>query len=404
MLRNLLLAILMKGDAHILYVSSRNGIHNVKPNPISLMVLILAIIGVQAFCCEISWASPRIVWQAERLGKPSAELQLGPNGLFYLPAGNKLIIVNASGHKLLEIGGSPGAKGGLPVFDNFGSIFFPGGSLVQEIKLNGSRGWSFNVYQDGAGKAETLLTSGPGNFLYMPLADSLYVLDTLGRYKWSLLQWSSADGARSQPVAGREIMACAGNKKAIFVAYKDKGRGTTLVSVNGAGDILWRYWLGDIKTVNLAVAPDGQLYAAANPSKLDRLNRGKIYAFGSGDEGRLHWIYSIALNDITRPVVTGHGMLYFCASEQLFVIDIEHGQEVWRQTLSKAASRPAVTPGGERIYLGTSDGRLLAVSQQGRLVWDLTLDGAVTQSPFIGPDGYIYVITDKGSLYKIDDS
>ncbi|MDQ0285900.1 outer membrane protein assembly factor BamB [Desulfofundulus luciae] len=38
------------------------------------------------------------------------------------------------------------------------------------------------------------------------------------------------------------------------------------------------------------------------------------------------------------------------------------------------------------------------------MIWDLELDGAVDRPPLVGPDGYLYIVTDKGSLYKILDA
>lgn len=346
--------------------------------------------------------SPQVVWQLPRLGNPTAELQLAPNGLFYLPAGNKLAVVDDSGRKLLEATGPSGSGAGRPVFDAFGSIFFPGSSLIQEIKLNGSNGWSFTVYQDKSNSA-ALLTTGPGNLLYLPLSSALYAIDTVGHYKWMMLQWESEDANRTKTASGREILACAGNSKAVFAVYGKKGDGFTLAAVNGEGQPLWRYWLGDLKGANLVAGSDGRLYVTVNPSKLDRQNKGKVYVFDSEGGGEPLWSYSVDYDDLTAPTLSQQGLLYFCAGERLYAINRADGTEAWYEPLYKAISRPAVDDASGRVYLGTDDKRLLAVTPQGRLDWEITLDGKASRQPLVGPGSYLYVVTDTGTFYKIKD-
>lgn len=344
--------------------------------------------------------TPKIIWQTSGLGQPSAELQLGPNGLFYLPSGNKLSVLDDTGRKLWEFNGPAGGNKGRPVFDAYGSIFFPGSDLVQEIKLNGSYGWGFNVYQ-GKSTAAAQLTAGPGKLLYLPLPSALYAVDTLGRYRWMLLQWDSGNANRTLFATDNEILACAGNSKVVYAALKNKDKNSNLVAVSGEGVILWRYWLGDIKSVHLVPGPDNLLYITINPNKVDRLSRGKVLVINS--EGNSLWSFSLAFNNLTAPAVSGHGLLYLCAGGKLFALNQEDGKEVWSQTLSKSSSRPAVDENSRRVYLGTDDNRLLAVTPQGRLDWDLQLDGKAAWQPLISPAGDIYVTTNKGTLYKIKD-
>lgn len=345
--------------------------------------------------------SPRVVWKIPGLGKPTSELQLGTNGLFYLPSGNKLAVADEDGRKLWEVTG-PGSGVGRPIFDANGSIFFPGSALIHEIKLNGSIGWSFTVYQDKS-KSGAQLTAGPGNLLYLPLPSALYAVDTVGHYKWMMLQWDSVDANRTLAVTERDILACAGNNEVVFVVFGKKSEGFSLAAVNGEGKIRWRCWLGDVKAANLVTGADGRLYVTVNPKKLDRQNRGKVYAFDSGGAGIPLWNYSVAYNDLTAPTLSEHGQLYFCAGERLYALDQADGTEAWYEPLSKAISRPAVDDATGRLYLGTDDKRLLAVSPQGRLDWELALDGKVSWRPTVGPEGYLYVVTDAGTLYKIKD-
>jgi len=346
--------------------------------------------------------SPEVVWQVPRLGQVSSEPVLGPNGLFYLAAGNKLIVVDGSGRKLLEAAGSTGSAPSRPVFDAYGSIFLPGSSLIQEIKLNGSKGWTFAVYQDES-NSKNWLSAGPGKLLYLPLSGALYAVDTVGHYKWVMLQWESLDAYRSEAVTKRKVLACAGNEKAVFVVLSEGKDKSSLIAVNGEGRVLWRYWLGEVSSANLVTGSEGIVYLSVNPNKIDDLNKGRIYAFDSSGDGKPLWSYSLPYNNLTAPTPTSHGLVYFCAGERLVVLNQADGREAGWQKFYKAISRPAVDEVSRRIYLGTEDNRLVAVSPQLRLEWDMELDGKVSQRPLTGPDGYIYVVTDTGTMYKIKD-
>ncbi|OPX92645.1 MAG: Serine/threonine-protein kinase AfsK [Pelotomaculum sp. PtaB.Bin104] len=350
--------------------------------------------------CYGEW-SPRVVWQA-KIGKLTSELQLGPNGLFYAPFGNKLAVLDENGRKLWETTVPGGSKSGRPVFDSSGSIFIPGNSLIQEIKLNGSYGWSFNVCQDN-GKSTAQLTTGPGDLLYLHLPSTLYAVDTTGHYKWMVMQWEEGDTDNTQPESGWEILASTGNDQAVFVVSGTKKEGFSLIALSGDGKILWRYWLGDIKGANLVTGKDGLVYATVNYKKINQVNKGAVYAFSSQGDGNPLWSYRVVYDDLTAPTLSEHGLLYFCAGERLYAINQDDGSEAWYQPLSKAISQPSVDESSERIYLGTEDKRLLAVNSQGRLDWDFTLDGKVSMRPLVEPDGYLYVATDAGSIYKIKD-
>ncbi|TEB16709.1 outer membrane biogenesis protein BamB [Pelotomaculum sp. FP] len=344
--------------------------------------------------------NPQIIWQAQKLGK-STDFNLGPNGLFYLFSGNKLVAVDAGGQKLWEATVPGGAKAGRLIFDQHGSVFYPGSAFIQEIKLNGGSGWSFAVYQ-GNNKDDSQLTFGPGNLLYLPLASGLYAVDTAGKYKW-MMHWESDDAISTQADKGRKTLACAGTTQAVYVATGIGGKENRLVAVGGDGEILWGYWLGDIKAVNLATGSDGRLFVNTGPIKNADGTLWKVCAFDSKSDGSPLWSNSVKCNNMTEPTVSEHGLLYFRADDKLVALNQADGTEAWSNLIYKVVTAPAVDEGSKRVYLGTQDNRLLAVNQQGRLDWELTLDGKVSCRPLFGPGGIIYVTTEKGSLYKIQD-
>ncbi|OPX91273.1 PQQ-binding-like beta-propeller repeat protein [Pelotomaculum sp. PtaB.Bin117] len=345
---------------------------------------------------------PRVVWQATEIGKLTYGLQLGPNGLYYALSGDKLTVVDENGHKLWENNLPDGNKSGCPVFDSRGSIFIPGSALIQEVKLNGGKGWNFKIYQ-GNSKTAALLTTGPGGLLYLHLPSGLYAVDTAGHYKWMVMQWEQGASDSTKMKLDWEILACAGSDQVVFVILGKKKEGFTLMALSEEGKIYWRYSLGKIKGANLVTGKDGRIYVTVNPAKIDEMSKGKVYAFDSKGDGSPLWSYHLSYDDLTAPTPSEHDLVYFCAGERLYAVNKNNGTEAWHQPLYKAISRPSVDESSKRVYLGTEDKRLLAVTQQGRLDWELTLDDKVSMQPMVGPGGYLYVVTDAGSIYKIED-
>ncbi|MEW6425799.1 MAG: PQQ-binding-like beta-propeller repeat protein [Bacillota bacterium] len=373
----------------------------------------------------------QIIWKLTGLGRLAADLLVGPNGRLHLTAGNKLVAVDGNGKQVWEAPGPAGGQPGQPVFAGNGSIFLPGRAVIQEIKLNGAAGWSFAVYADGRGSGGAkapLLAGGPGYLLYLPLPTGLYAVDVRGHYRWSLLQWDTGDLYATRPAQDREILACTGNSRTVFVVYGKRGDGYRLAAVDEKGNILWRYWLGDLKQCHLVMGKDERLIVVANPAKVDRFNKGKIYAFrgatgGDGDldgsgsrnrnggenadwneHGRPLWTFSLPYDDLSAPAPAADGTLYFCAAKKVFALATDNGLLKWELPLLNVVSPPAVDGAGGRIYAGSSDGRLFAVSPAGRMIWERELDGAIDRAPLSGPDGYLYVATNKGTLYKIKDN
>ncbi len=369
------------------------------------MRIIISFIAIMLFLASplslSSCYAKDIVWKTTGLGNPSTEIIAGPNGLLYIISGNKINLVDADGKKVLTLNAPGSAKDARPVFGPQGSFFLPGDNSIQEFKANGNTGWQFKVVE-GSSKNSPIISSGPLGLLYMPLPTALYAVDQKGDYKWNM-PWDSMEANRPWVDTKREILACTGNEQYLYVVYGEKDKGFALAAVDGEGKYAWRYSLGDAKSANLTTTPDGSLYVTVNPGKLDRTSKGKVYCFEAASGGTPRWIFSVSYNDLTAPTVSKHGQLYFCASEYLFVIKTSDGKEAWRQKLLKAETKPAVDESSERVYLGSNDERLLAVTPEGRLAWDLDLEGNVVGRPLPVSGGVLYVVTDKGILYKIKD-
>lgn len=345
----------------------------------------------------------RLLWQLTGLGRPSADVLMGTNGLLYLPEGNKLAAVNTDGRLIWETPVAVGNKPGRPVFGPAGSIFIPGNAAVQEIKTSGSAGWGFQVYQGTSGSnAAAQLCGGPGDgLLYLPLPDALYALNVAGRYKWALLSWNAGGAYATRTLSGQEILDCAGDGGGVYVIYGRRGDNYTLAAIDAAGNIRWTRPLGDVKSAHLLAGGDGRLYVTVNPAQPGRIQKSTIYAFDPAGDGQPEWSFRVNYNDLTTPALSAAGVLYCCDSKRLYALDTRDGTEKWEQQLLNITTPPVVDDRHNLIYVGNRDGYVFALDTSGKLAWERKLDGIVSRSPLVGADGYLYVITDRGSLYKL---
>ena len=97
-------------------------------------------------------------------------------------------------------------------------------------------------------------------------------------------------------------------------------------------------------------------------------------------------------------------MLYVIGGNNIYGLDAGTGILKYENRPADLVSVPAVDEKNKRIYAGSSKGLLYAIGSNGRLDWSRELEGAIEQAPLLGADGYIYVCTQKGNLYKIRDN
>ena len=121
---------------------------------------------------------------------------------------------------------------------------------------------------------------------------------------------------------------------------------------------------------------------------------------------------------ITLILVASFGVHFSCAESagppwQMFRHDLRHtgvspfkGAQTnnlkWKFAVEKRITSSPAIGADETIYFGSVDGKLYAVSPEGKLVWAYQTGGEVTSSPAIGIDGTIYVGSRDKKLYAIN--
>lgn len=341
------------------------------------------------------------------VGKSTEDLVLLPNGNILVTAASKLMVINPQGQLIWEYKSSNGNMG-RSVINSNGSIYAACASSIQEILPNGAGGWSFTIYPAGKSGKSPWLAKGPEQMLYLPLPDALYAVDMQGHYVWSLFTWDTAGNSNSVGSAKKNFMTCASDEQAFYVVFGEKAD-YRLAAVDRKGKFLWSYWLGDITQAGLVTDDQGRLYASVSYKKSSgqrkgssKLLSGKIICFRN-DSNKPVWTQPLKIEKTMSTPVLNEGILYVNANSEIKAFRASSGAYLWEDPLLELSTPVVVSLVTGRIYAGSSGGRIYAVSPAGRLIWDRKLDGAIERTPLITENGTIYVITAKGSLYKMVD-
>ncbi|MEN6348855.1 MAG: PQQ-binding-like beta-propeller repeat protein [Syntrophomonas sp.] len=353
----------------------------------------------------------QIIWKFTGLGKTTEDMVMAPNGNLLIPAGGKLICVDSNGRILWENKTSGGNMGRLVALDN-GSIFSSSGSTIQETKFNGANGWSCSIFSAAKAAKATMLAGGPNSILYMPMPDALYGINTSGHYTWMLSPWDSSQASASKVLNPYTFLDCTTDKQAFYAVCGENKGSYKIAAIDTQGKKLWTYWLGDVISAHLLADGKGQLFLVAtfkdtssgNSSGTDKLNISRVYCFRS-ENGKSVWQSTYSITDeMTAPCLVGNDVLYVTGGNKIHALDAGKGTRLWDYTLLNLVSPPIVSLDGQRIYAGSSDNVLYAVNNTGRLAWSRNLDGAIERVPVSADGSYIYVMTQKGTLYKLLDN
>lgn len=340
----------------------------------------------------------QVAWKLKGMGKLSADMQFAPNGSILLPLAGQLASVDTQGTLQWNIKIASGSIGNPACSEN-GLLFAPCSSSIQEIKPNGTSGWTFTVYPSAGGAKKQCLAYGQGN-LYLPLASGLYILDLAGRLV-SASPWAPSELHSTKVPSQYDCLACATTGSVCYV-IKSVDTGQVQLSVFDArGNNLWNYGLGELKQVCMVAGDDGAIFIATEPKKAGKTSRVGLFSFAS-NSSRPQWQNNVYGDKLLGLSASSTGSLYLTTDGKMDVVDARTGVTQWDMSFANLASPPAVNSKTGYAYAGSSDGRLLAVDPAGKLAWDLSLDSSITREPLIDTDGFLYVVTDNGNLYRIN--
>ncbi|HLK36935.1 MAG TPA: PQQ-binding-like beta-propeller repeat protein [Polyangiaceae bacterium] len=197
------------------------------------------------------------------------------------------------------------------------------------------------------------------------------------------IAWSRDVGG---PVEAQVVASA--DEKTLYVA----SLGGLLVALAASdGTELWRLELGDRAYATPCVGDDGTVYAGADSKKL----------FAVSPEGKVQWSLDTDGDTDTGIHVDVDGTIVFAAGRTVYRAT-RTGQVKWRfDARRKVFTSPAIGGGG-RIFFGSQDHHVYALTSDGRLAWQSDLGADVDGAAVVGDDGAVYVGTDGDEVVRLD--
>ncbi len=168
------------------------------------------------------------------------------------------------------------------------------------------------------------------------------------------------------------------------------------------GDYLWDYGLGGLNQAYLAAGDDGTVFLADEPSSIGLGNQEMISSFAP-NSNQTQWQTSINEDSTFLGMsLAATGNLYLALTGEIYALDAKTGNINWNVPFTNLTSPVATDDKTGDIYAGCSDGSLIAVDPAGKMSWEMNLDkSAINLKPLVSADGFLYVVTNSGNLYKI---
>jgi outer membrane protein assembly factor BamB len=170
-----------------------------------------------------------------------------------------------------------------------------------------------------------------------------------------------------------------------------------LRALNEAGEVLWRRSLGDTLDATPALA-DGQLFVQSWSRE--------VYALDAAT-GTVRWRfdYSPSPADDHRQaalLVIGDLVLVPAWNGTLFALDAKSGERRW-SFFGGQPLRAQPAYDGKNIYLASGDGTFSALSIDGQLQWQKSLQAPLLSAPVLLPQG-VAVINREGLVVAYDQT
>lgn len=217
------------------------------------------------------------------------------------------------------------------------------------------------------------------------------------------LQWTlPAPAAESSPAIDSERLVWVGTTAGDLIAISPGGRVQATVRLPGP-----------IKSSPARTAAKLTIIGAADGLyAFDRFGGPLDAGAEAGDAGedagvtassaRLAWKRPLA-GVASSPVIGGDGTIYVGTTDGKLVAVTGDGSAVkWSATTNDTGgSSPAIATNGT-VYVGSTDKKLYAIAPDGAVKWTFDAGASITGSPCVGGDETVYVGATDGKLHAID--
>jgi outer membrane protein assembly factor BamB len=340
---------------------------------------------------------PRIKW-TKRFGNEhgfSTSPVLGKDGTLYL-AGTRgdVFALDPSSAVQWQYHLPEFVVGGL-ILDDGSNLYVTTLTKVFSLTDSGRKRWETacsgsRMWQDELGS--TL----DHNALYTECGKNFTALNkTNGQQIWT---WPPLDSESAPVVLKDGVIA--------FVS------GRQLFAVNRDGRALWNYPRDSALTYDprlagnsppqiwvdnpIAVGSDGTLYVGS------RMNQ-RFLAFAPN--GTVKWAFDVGMQPFrSSPVIAADGTIIAVTMQQLLYAFTPDGMLKWTfqlPTSTNAGLHAAPVLGSDGTIYMLSEQKLIALSPEGKTLWELPLPGAFGGSPALSPNGTLYAATFQGTVYAV---
>lgn len=127
-----------------------------------------------------------------------------------------------------------------------------------------------------------------------------------------------------------------------------------------------------------------------------------IYLPVYADPGDVLWKYQTGGQVNSSPVLAADGTIYVGSSDGKLHAISSDGSSKWTYTTGgEIISAPAVAADGT-VYVGSMDDNFYAINSEGGFKWSYRTSGDISSSPVIGAEGTVYIASSDKTIYALN--
>ncbi len=323
---------------------------------------------------------------------------IGPDGTIYVGGKDSLFAVSSEGAQKWKV--PTYTVRGAPVVGPDGTIYVCSTyGFLQAFNPDGSQrwksGWGMIGFEGGpviGDKRLLIVANTVSDIFAFDLEDGrspVWHLSTARGGSGTLPGTASVnERSRASPAVGPDGTIYLGRQHGLHAFDPD-------------GTERWSLGLTSGELTDAAVDWEGTVYIGS------RNNDSKLYAVGPNGEKK--WDFLGRGPVVGEPALARDGTIYLSVADIIFYALKQDGSILWQVSIpGRASAGPTVASDGT-VYVAVGplgaffQSNLLAVTPHGEIKWQFKTKGQAA-SPALAPDGTIYLATDSGTLYALQDS
>lgn len=354
-------------------------------------------------------ATPSVQWEYSNDDGIASSATIGHNGTIYVGVGwdfrgstnPGLLALYPDGSRKWYFNTDKGIFSS-PAVGPDGTIYF--GSLdtylyaVEDSITYGKQKWKTKI---GHWIYSSPALGSDGSVYVGSLTSRFYALDPYGEIKWwNQTYWCIFSSA----AIGPDGLIYIGSKDHNLYVFEDLGT---------EGVVEWTYSTGEFFDGHCvdsspAIGPDGTIYVGTDPYGASGYNPVPVTTvfFAINPDGSHKWSFDMEDGTESSPAIGGpKGRTIYVGSYDgnLYAIQDEGNEGVlkWKfQTGGWIDGSPTVDGGGT-IYVGSRDSTLYAINPDGTLRWSFDTGGEIEASPTIDDRGILYIGNFNGNFFAL---